>query len=203
MNGEAADEVVRMVLNGSEVAIRLTGSAAKNLAAILVAWSKNHKKVYGKTSMMKLLRSSEELQVLSLTKEQYQNFKASARKQVLLAPFVDTKSEDGKVDVVIAARSIPLVNHILDRIGYTKVEPEKEQEPPKKDTPSRQSSSDTREQPAPRRSDRSRPTEEQHNDRKPSVLAQLEANQRLVEQREQEASAPVHRKKKAKEDKGR
>ena len=31
MNGEAADEVVRMVLNGSEVAIRLTGSAAKNL----------------------------------------------------------------------------------------------------------------------------------------------------------------------------
>ena len=50
MNGEAADEVVRMVLNGSEVAIRLTGSAAMNLAAILVAWSKNHKKVYGKTS---------------------------------------------------------------------------------------------------------------------------------------------------------
>ena len=93
MNGEAADEVVRMVLNGSEVAIRLTGSAAKNLAAILVAWSKNHKKVYGKTSMMKLLRSGEELQVLSLTKEQYQDFKASARKQVLFAPFVDTKSD--------------------------------------------------------------------------------------------------------------
>ena len=70
MNGEAADEVVRMALNGTEVAIRLTGSAAKNLAAILVAWSKNHKKIYGKTSMMKLLRSGEELQVLSLTKEQ-------------------------------------------------------------------------------------------------------------------------------------
>ena len=126
MNGEAADEVVRMVLNGSEVAIRLTGSAAKNLAAILVAWSKNHKKVYGKTSMMKLLRSGEELQVLSLTKEQYQDFKASARKQVLFAPFVDTKSEDEKVDVVIEAKSIPLVNHILDRIGYTQIEPEKE-----------------------------------------------------------------------------
>ena len=135
MNGEAADEVVRMVLNGSEVAIRLTGSAAKNLAAILVAWSKNHKKVYGKTSMMKLLRSGEELQVLSLTKEQYQDFKASARKQVLFAPFVDTKSEDGRVDVVIAAKSIPLVNHILDRIGYTQIEPEKEKESPKKDTP--------------------------------------------------------------------
>lgn len=202
MNGEAADEVVRMVVNGSEVAIRLTGSAAKNLAAILVAWSKNHKKVYGKTSMMKLLRSGEELQVLSMTKEQYMDFKASARKQVLFAPFVDKKSEDGKVDVVIAARSIPLVNHILDRIGYIHVEPDKE-ELPKKDTPSRRSSSGARQQPEARQPDRSRPTEEQHNDRKPSVLAQLEANQRLVEQREQEASAPVRRKKKAKEDKGR
>ena len=197
MNGEAADEVVRMVLNGSEVAIRLTGSAAKNLAAILVAWSKNHKKVYGKTSMMKLLRSGEELQVLSLTKEQYQDFKASARKQVLFAPFVDKKSEDGKVDVVIAARSIPLVNHILDRIGYIHVEPDKE-EPPKKDTPSRQSSSDTREQPAPRRSDRS-PTEERNSSGKPSVIARLEANRQLLEQQEREGDAPVRRRRKTKE----
>ena len=198
MNGEAADEVVRMVLNGSEVAIRLTGSAAKNLAAILVAWSKNHKKVYGKTSMMKLLRSGEELQVLSLTKEQYRDFKASARKQVLFAPFVDTKSEDGKVDVVIEAKSIPLVNHILDRIGYTQLEPEKEKEPPKKDTPSRQSSSDTREQPAPRRSDRG-PTEERNSSGKPSVVARLEANRQLLEQQEREVDAPVHRRKKTKE----
>ena len=197
MNGEAADEVVRMVVNGSEVAIRLTGSAAKNLAAILVAWSKNHKKVYGKTSMMKLLRSGEELQVLSMTKEQYLDFKASARKQVLFAPFVDKKSEDGKVDVVIAARSIPLVNHILDRIGYIHVEPDKE-EPPKKDIPSRQSSSDTREQPAPRRSDRS-PTEERNSSGKPSVLAQLEANRQFLEQQEREAVAPVRRRRKAKE----
>ena len=202
MNGEAADEVVRMVLNGSEVAIRLTGSAAKNLAAILVAWSKNYKKVYGKTygktSMMKLLRSGEELQVLSLTKEQYQDFKASARKQVLFAPFVDTKSEDGKVDVVIEAKSIPLVNHILDRIGYTQIEPEKEKEPPKKDTPSRQSSSDIREQPSPKRFDRS-PTEERNSSGKPSVIAKLEANRQLLEQQERETEISVRRKKKTKE----
>ncbi len=43
MNGDAADEVVRMMINGTEMAVRLTGSAAKNLAAILVAWSKKEK----------------------------------------------------------------------------------------------------------------------------------------------------------------
>ena len=199
MNGEAADEVVRMVLNGTEVAIRLTGSAAKNLAAILVAWSKNHKKVYGKTSMMKLLRSGEELQVLTLTKEQYKDFRDSAKKQVLFAPFVNTKADDGKVDVVIASRSVPLVNHILERIGYNHVLPEAE-EPSKKDTPSKQNSSGSREQPEVRRSAQS-PTEKPS---KHSVLAQLEANRILLEKQEQHGkSEPVRRRNKTKNTKER
>ena len=32
--GEAADQMVRMMLSGGEVAVRLSGSAIKNLAAI-------------------------------------------------------------------------------------------------------------------------------------------------------------------------
>ena len=86
MHGDAADEMVRMVLNGTEVAIKLTGSAAKNLAALLVAWSKNEKKVYGKTTMMKLLKSGEPLQVLSMTKEQYSKFKGMAKKRFSTRP---------------------------------------------------------------------------------------------------------------------
>lgn len=113
MHGDAADEMVRMVLNGTEVAIKLTGSAAKNLAALLVAWSKNEKKVYGKTTMMKLLKSGEPLQVLSMTKEQYSKFKSIAKKKVLYAPFLNKKRGDGKLDVVISEKSLPMVNHML------------------------------------------------------------------------------------------
>ena len=38
MSGDAADEVVRIMLNGTEVAVRLAGSGVKNLAALLIAW---------------------------------------------------------------------------------------------------------------------------------------------------------------------
>ena len=78
MNGEAADEVVRIMLNGTEVALRLTGSAAKNLGVILYEWAKNNPKVTGKTSMMKLLRSGDELQVVTLTRDQYDQFKETS-----------------------------------------------------------------------------------------------------------------------------
>ena len=130
MHGDAADEMVRMVLNGTEVAIKLTGSAAKNLAALLVAWSKNEKKVYGKTTMMKLLKSGEPLQVLSMTKEQYSKFKGMAKKKVLYAPFLNKKRGDNKLDVVISEKSLPMVNHILKKIGYgevAKTQPEVEE----------------------------------------------------------------------------
>ena len=49
--GEAADQMVRMMLSGGEVAVRLTGSAAKNLLAISLALAKSHKKVSGRLRM--------------------------------------------------------------------------------------------------------------------------------------------------------
>lgn len=202
MNGEAADEVVRIMLNGTEVALRLTGSAAKNLGVILYEWAKNNPKVTGKTSMMKLLRSGEELQVVTLTRDQYDQFKALAKKQVLFAPFVNKEKNDGMVEVVISSRSLAIVNHILEDIGYGK-RTQAEEEPPKKEnTPSKRSSSDSKDKPQARQSDRNSPTEDRNSNGKPSVLAQLEANQKFLEERErkeQEHELLVPRRRKAKD----
>lgn len=202
MNGEAADEVVRIMLNGTEVALRLTGSAAKNLGVILYEWAKNNPKVTGKTSMMKLLRSGEELQVVTLTRDQYDQFKALAKKQVLFAPFVNKEKNDGMVEVVISSRSLAIVNHILEDIGYGK-RTQAEGEPSKKEnTPSKRSSSDSKDKPQARQSDRNSPTEARNSIGKPSVLAQLEANRKFLEERErkeQEHELLVSRPKKAKD----
>ena len=202
MNGEAADEVVRIVLNGTEVALRLTGSAAKNLGVILYEWAKNNPKVTGKTSMMKLLRSGEELQVVTLTREQYDQFKALAKKQVLFAPFVNKEKNDGMVEVVISSRSLALVNHILEDIGSCK-RTQAEEEPSKEEnTPSKRSSSDSKDKPQARQSDRNSPTEDRNSNGKPSVLAQLEANRKFLEEqerKEQERELLVPRRRKTKD----
>lgn len=202
MNGEAADEVVRIMLNGTEVALRLTGSAAKNLGVILYEWAKNNPKVTGKTSMMKLLRSGEELQVVTLTREQYDQFKALAKKQVLFAPFVNKEKNDGMVEVVISSRSLAIVNHILEDIGYGK-RTQAEEEPSKKEsTPSKRNSSVSKDKPQAKQSDRSSPTEDRNSNGKPSVLAQLEANRKFLEERErkeQEHELLVPRRRKTKD----
>ena len=63
-----------MMLSGGEVAVKLAGSAAKNAAAMLLALARNHKKVYGKTSLKKILQQTRDIRTFSLTPEQYREF---------------------------------------------------------------------------------------------------------------------------------
>ena len=42
--GDAAEQIVRLSLEGTEVALKLTGSAAKNIAAMIYAVLKNRDK---------------------------------------------------------------------------------------------------------------------------------------------------------------
>ena len=51
--GEAADQMVRMLLSGTEVTVRLTGSALKNLLALSLALARNHKQISGKVNLGK------------------------------------------------------------------------------------------------------------------------------------------------------
>ena len=199
MSGDAADEVVRIMLNGTEVAVRLAGSGVKNLAAMLIAWSKKEKKPYGKTNMMRLLKSGEELQVISLDREQYKQFKNLAKKKVLYAPFLNTKEEDGKVEVVISSKSIPLVNYILKKIGYGDVQQDESTDLSKKkqSTPSQRSSSE----PTTRSTEVAveRTTLRSSSPEPESVAAKLEANRQFLEQKNKEQSGKGRSKTKKKD----
>lgn len=65
-SGEAADQVVRLSLNGVEVAAKLSGSAAKQLAIMIYAILKDQKKTKGKIRLTNMLRSGKELKVFAV-----------------------------------------------------------------------------------------------------------------------------------------
>ena len=52
--GDAAEQVVRLSLEGFEVAARLSGSAAKNIALLLVSVLKQEQKTKGRGSLRRL-----------------------------------------------------------------------------------------------------------------------------------------------------
>ena len=83
-SSDAAEQVVRMMLSGGEVAIRLSGSALKNGAALLLALSKNHKKIYGKVSLRRMLNETRDIRTFPMQPEEYRQFTGSMSDQALV-----------------------------------------------------------------------------------------------------------------------
>ncbi len=83
-SGEAAEQVVRMTLNGVEVAAKISGKAAERLAVLLYAVLKDQKKTRGKTRLNSMLRSGKELKVFAIGDRDLEKFCREAKKYGIL-----------------------------------------------------------------------------------------------------------------------
>ena len=127
--GEAADQMVRMMLSGTEVAVRLSGSALKNLLALTMALAHNRKTLSGKVNMGKMLRETRDLRRFPMTKQQYKQFKKLAKKHKLLYSVIRDKDDRGQLmDVILPVTELDRANAIFERILYT-LPPEPERKP--------------------------------------------------------------------------
>lgn len=161
--GEAADQMVRMMLSGTEVAVRLSGSALKNLLALSLALARNHKQLSGKVNLGKMLRETRDLRQFPMTPEQYRQFEKLAKKQKLLFSTIRDQDERGKlVDVILPVTELDRANQIFERllsqvssqekdVSDLQKAPQERQDvpvhqknPPKKDFRSERDSPDTR-----------------------------------------------------------
>ncbi len=129
--GEAADQMVRMMLSGTEVMVRLSGSALKNLLALTMALASNRKVLSGKVNMGKMLRETRDLRRFPMTPEQYKQFQKLAKKHKLLFSVIKDKDDKGKlIDVILPVTELERANAIFERILYT-LPPEPERRPAK------------------------------------------------------------------------
>ena len=78
-SGDAAEQVVRMSLETGEVAVRLAGSGAKQLAVLIYAILREQKKTAGKARLTNMLRSGKELKVFAVKDSDLQLFCREAK----------------------------------------------------------------------------------------------------------------------------
>ena len=65
-SGDAAEQVVRLTLEGVEVAAKIAGTGAKEIAVLLYAILRDQKKTKGKTRLTNMLRSEKPLKVFAV-----------------------------------------------------------------------------------------------------------------------------------------
>ena len=132
--GEAADQMVRMMLSGSEVAVRLGGSALKNMLALSLALAKDHRKISGKVNLAQMLKETRDLRTFPMTPEQFREFRKLAKKHKLLYSSIHDKDDRGKlIDVVLPVTELDRANLIFERMKPSQDRPE--QEVPEREVP--------------------------------------------------------------------
>lgn len=123
---EAADRVVKIMLDGSEHAIKIAGAGAKQIAVLLYAILKDQKRTKGKVRLANMLRSNKELRIFPVRQEDVKLFCKEAKAYgVLYCALRLKKSKDGVVDIMARAEDASKINRIFDRYGMTAVEPAK------------------------------------------------------------------------------
>ena len=123
--GEAAEQIVRMSLEGFEVAARITGAGAKNIAILLYSILKEEQKTKGKARLTNMLRSGKELKVFTVKSGDLKKFTQEAKKYgVLYCVLADRKNKDpnAEVDVIARAEDASKISRIVERFSIASVD---------------------------------------------------------------------------------
>lgn len=125
-SGDAAEQVVRFSLEGTEVALKLTGSAAKNIAAALytILKNKDRNKIAGRQRLTAMLKSGKELKVFSVGEEHLKQFTKEAKRYGVVYCALRSKeaAPDGLVDIMCRAEDASKINRIVERFKMATVD---------------------------------------------------------------------------------
>ena len=123
--GDAAEQIVRLSLEGFQVAAKITGEAAKNIALLLISVLRQEKKTKGKTRLTNMIKSGKELKVFSVERKDLSKFLNQAKKYGVLYTVLrdkNNKDEHSVVDIIARAEDASKIQRIMDRFDLACVD---------------------------------------------------------------------------------
>ena len=150
-SSDAAEQVVRMSLNGAEVALKVSGKGAKAVSVLLFKALKSSaqqkRKTKGSLRLNNLVRSGKKLSVVEVSDNSLKDFCSAAKKYgILYTVLKDRNANDGKTEIMYKTEDEEKIRRIFNKIGLFTVDMAEVKENVEKDMAG---------QPAPERTGRS------------------------------------------------
>ena len=118
IENETADQVVRMVLQGSEVVLRLSGEAGLRIAQMIYSALKGDHTSKGKATLWEFLKSGKDQKMFRIPDEYLKAFTTASKKFGF--PFVvlkDKSNKDGMTDILVYATDASKVNRVIENFN--------------------------------------------------------------------------------------
>ena len=123
-SSDSAEEVVRISLEGMEVALKVAGTGAKNIAVMIYTIMKDKQQTKGKTRLTNMLKTGKPLKIFTIRAEDLKKFSQEAKKYgVLYCALADKKNSkiDGMVDIMVREEDASKMNRIAERFNFRDV----------------------------------------------------------------------------------
>lgn len=120
-SSDSAEEVVRISLEGMEVALKIAGTGAKNIAVMVYTIMKDNQQTKGKTRLTNMLKTGKPLKIFTIRAEDLKKFSQEAKKYgVLYCALADKKNSkiDGMVDIMVREEDASKMNRIAERFNF-------------------------------------------------------------------------------------
>lgn len=117
-SGDAAEQIVRMTLQGVEVAGKMSMDGAERLVKLIFASIKDTKRTKGRASLNTMLKSNKPIKVFEIKDRDLKKFCQEAKKYgVMYHVLKDRDKNDGKCDIMVRSEDSAKVNRIFQRFN--------------------------------------------------------------------------------------
>ena len=120
IENETADQVVKMILQGSEVVLRLSGEGAMRIATMIYTALKGDMTTKGRATLWEFLKSGKSQKLFTIPDSHLKAFTTASKKFGF--PFVilkDKNGKDGYTDIMVYATDASKVNRVLENLKLT------------------------------------------------------------------------------------
>ena len=124
---EATEQVVKIAMQGAEIALRIAGAGAAKIAALLRSLFSDDRKSAGRTRIGNLLKAGEEIRVFTVKDSDLVRFSREAKRYgVSYTVIKDRTAGDGTADILVKIGDAARVNRVIARCGLASEEPASE-----------------------------------------------------------------------------
>ncbi|MCL2343067.1 MAG: PcfB family protein [Firmicutes bacterium] len=128
-SGDAAEQIVRISLEGIDYAIRIVGAGAKSIAAFLAAAFKSDGtdgkiKLKGKERLVNMLKSGRDTKIFAIKNSDLKQFAAEAKRYGVTYCVLKDKqgSPDSMVEIMVTDADAGKIGRIMDRLEFAAVD---------------------------------------------------------------------------------
>lgn len=118
-SSEAAEEIMKISIDGIERTIKIVGVGAKNIIALIYSIMKDNEKTVGKAKLKNMLKQGKPVRVFTVKQSDFKTFSKEAKQYGVMYCELKSNLNDGVIDILVKEEDASKIDRIISRMDLS------------------------------------------------------------------------------------